>query len=111
MTANQFPLAGHNFEVDYGDLVALNSYADDGRFLTYEITGGALTGSTATVGFEWRHLYAEAYVISWQEADGSTVVHIDDFGAGRSLSFFTTPDIRFFRLEGSLRAAETSKHP
>jgi phenolic acid decarboxylase len=101
-----FPLAGQRFEVDYGDLVATNAYVQEGRSLTYEITGGALTGSTATVEFEWRHLFGGTYAISWQEADGSTVVHIDDFEAGRSLAFFTTPDARFFRLEGSLKPLE-----
>ncbi|WP_425280355.1 hypothetical protein [Pseudaminobacter salicylatoxidans] len=28
---------------------------------------------------------------------------MDDFEVGRSLAFFTTPDGKFFRLEGSLR--------
>ncbi len=109
MATNHFPMAGRRFEVDYGDLVAINAYADDGGSLTYEITGGALAGNTARVGFEWRHLSGEAYAISWQEADGSTVVHLDDFEAGRSLAFFTAPDGQFFRLEGSLRALKASK--
>ncbi|MGN8114469.1 MoaF-related domain-containing protein [Labrys sp. 22185] len=103
-----FPLAGQQFEVDYGDLVATNAYASDGPSLRYEITRGPLTGNKATVGFEWRHLAGQSYAISWQEADGSTVVHIDDFEAGRSLAFFTTPDGTFFRLEGSLRPLAAS---
>ncbi|PSJ56081.1 MoaF-related domain-containing protein [Pseudaminobacter soli (ex Li et al. 2025)] len=103
MNSILFPMAGGRFEVDYGDLVATNDYARDGQALTYEITKGELTGNTATVGFEWRHLSGQSYAISWQEADGSTVVHIDDFEVGRSLAFFTTPDGTFFRLEGSLR--------
>lgn len=103
MSTAPFPMAGQRFEVDYGDLVATNAYARDGRTLTYEITKGALTGNAATVGFEWRHLSGRSYAISWQEADGSTVVHIDDLEAGRSFAFFTTPDRQFFRLEGSLR--------
>jgi len=49
-------------------------------------------------------------VISWQEADGSTVVHIDDFETGCSLAFFTTPDGQFFRLEGNLRPLEDLAH-
>ena len=102
MDTTRFPFAGRSFEVDYGDLVATNVYAADGRSLAYEITAGAAKGNAASVRFEWRHLHEETYVISWQEADGSTVIHVDDFGAGRSLSFFTTPDGQFFRLEGTL---------
>jgi hypothetical protein len=106
MNEMSFPLAGQRFEVDYGDLVATNAYAEEGNSLTYAITGGALTGNSATVVFAWRHLFGGTYAISWQEADGSTVVHIDDFEAGRSLAFFTTPDAQFFRLEGSLKPLE-----
>ncbi|MFA5969333.1 MAG: adenylate cyclase [Sphingomonas sp.] len=106
MNEMSFPLAGQRFEVDYGDLIATNVYAEEGRSLTYEITEGALTGNTATVEFEWRHLFGGTYAISWQEADGSTVVHIDDFEAGRSLAFFTTSDGQFFRLEGSMKPLE-----
>ncbi|WP_425280356.1 MoaF-related domain-containing protein [Pseudaminobacter salicylatoxidans] len=51
------------FEVDYGDLVATNDYARDGQALTYEITMGELTGNTATVGFEWRHLSGQSCAI------------------------------------------------
>lgn len=107
MNEMSFPLAGQCFEVDYGDLAATNAYAEEGHSLTYEITSGALTGNTATVGFEWRRLFGGTYAISWQEADGSTVVHIDDFEGGRSLAFFTTPDGQFFRMEGSLTSVES----
>lgn len=106
MNALALPFAGRCFEVDYGDLIATNAYTQDGRALTYEITRGTLTGNTATVGFEWRHLSGQSYAISWQEADGSTVVHIDDFETGRSLAFFTTPSGQFFRLDGSLRSVD-----
>lgn len=98
-----FPHAGKRFEVDYGDLVAINAYSTDGRTLYYEITSGPMTGASGTVEFQWRRLSEEIYAISWQEADGSTVVHVDDFQARRSLSFFTTLQGQFFRLEGSLR--------
>lgn len=106
MNTTIFPMAGQRFEVDYGGLVAENAYAEDGRSLTYAITSGALAGNTATVSFEWRRLEGGAFAISWQEADGATVVHIDDFEAGRSLAFFTTADQQFHRLEGPLRSLD-----
>lgn len=108
MNEMSFPLTGQRFEVDYGDLKATNAYSENGRSLTYEITGGALAGNTATVDFQWHHLFGSTYAISWQEADSSTVVHIDDFEGGRSLAFFTTPDGQFFRLEGSLKPVEST---
>lgn len=100
----RFPFAGRTFEVNYGDLVATNAYAADKNSLTYEITGGPLKGATAEVAFEWTELDGGNFVISWQEADGSTVVHVDNFEKGSSLTFFTTPKSDFYRLSGTLRA-------
>ena len=100
----RFPFAGRTFEVNYGDLVATNAYAADKNSLTYEITGGPLKGAAAEVAFEWTELDGGNFVISWQEADGSTVVHVDNFEQGSSLTFFTTPKSDFYRLSGTLHA-------
>lgn len=99
----RFPFAGHSFEVDYGDLVAINAYSPDGTRLAYEITAGELKGNRAEIAFEWLQLNDNDFVISWQEVDGSTVVHVDNFTKGLSRSFFTTPDAQFFRLSGTLK--------
>lgn len=98
------PFAGKRFEVRYDGLTAINAYADDGIHMRYEITEGAFAGATGEVACTWQHVAGEIYAISWQEADRATVVHLDDFAAGTSRSFFTAPSLDFYRLEGSLRA-------
>lgn len=42
------------------------------------------------------------YVISWQEADGATVVHVDDFVNERSMAFFTASNLTFHHMQGQL---------
>lgn len=98
------PFAGKTFEVRYAGLTAINAYAEDGIHMRYEITEGDFAGATAEVAYTWQHVAGEIYAISWQEADRATVVHLDDFAAGTSRSFFTAPSLDFYRLEGSLRA-------
>ncbi|KWR91602.1 MoaF-related domain-containing protein [Cupriavidus sp. IDO] len=98
------PFAGKRFEVRYDGLTAINAYADDGIHMRYEITEGAFAGAKGEVACTWQHVAGEIYAISWQEADRATVVHLDDFAAGTSRSFFTAPSLDFYRLEGSLRA-------
>ncbi|AOJ62636.1 adenylate cyclase [Burkholderia ubonensis] len=98
------PFAGKTFEVRYAGLTAINAYADDGVHMRYEITEGDFTGAKDEVAYAWQHVAGEIYAISWQEADRATVVHIDDFAAGTSHSFFTAPSLDFHRLDGSLRA-------
>ncbi|CAB3807427.1 MoaF-related domain-containing protein [Paraburkholderia fynbosensis] len=104
MRMDVFEFSGRSLVVTYEGLTATNVYSSDGRSLTYEITEGSLKGNRATVDFTWHQLRGKTYAFSWQEANGATVVHIDDFEAGRSLSFFTTPNAEFFRLEGALEA-------
>lgn len=98
------PFAGRSFEVRYEGLTAINRYDADGRRMRYRITEGPLRGAEGEARYQWAPVTAEVFAISWQEADGSTVVHVDDFGRGTSLSFFTTPDGQFHRLNGQLRA-------
>ncbi|MDY0836788.1 MoaF-related domain-containing protein [Pseudomonas sp. SED1] len=101
-SATKPPFAGKTFEVRYDGLIALNIYAEDGQSLSYEIIGGDLKGAKREVNYEWKAISPTAFVITWQEADGATVVHIDDFAAQTSLSFYTTPTLDLYRLEGSL---------
>lgn len=97
------PFAGKTFEVRYEGLTAINAYADDGMHMRYEITEGPYAGAQGEVQYTWQRIAEGIYAISWQEADRSTVVHIDDFDNGTSRSFFTTAQLELHRLEGGLR--------
>ncbi|MGF6771912.1 hypothetical protein P3T18_004399 [Paraburkholderia sp. GAS199] len=103
MTPELAPFAGKSFEVRYEGLTALNIYADDGVSMRYEITEGPYAGAQGHVQYTWHQVAPRTYAIVWQENDRSTVVHIDDFGNGTSLSFFTTAQLDLHRLQGSLR--------
>lgn len=97
------PFAGKTFEVRYQGLTAINAYASDGTHMRYEITEGALSGAHGEVEYAWKEVASQVFAIVWQEVDRSTVVHVDDFGKGVSLSYFTTPKNELVRFEGSLR--------
>jgi hypothetical protein len=98
-----FPHAGETFLVSYGEeLAAINAYSEDGKTLRYEITEGPYKGAKAEVAFEWQAAGNDSFLISWQENDKSTVVHHDDFSGNTSNTFFTTPKLDFYRLQGTL---------
>lgn len=102
MTDPIFPHAGKTFLVSYQGIKATNAYSADGVSLTYEIVEGAYTGATAEVKFRWSAVGDDLFLISWQEADGATVVHHDNFRDGKSETFFTTAALEFYRLQGGL---------
>lgn len=95
---------GRSFEINYGAaMTVLNVYADDGETMRYEVTAGPYKGASAQVRYEFEEIGPGLYALSWQEADQGTVVHIDDFTAGRSRSFYTTARNGFVRMAGILR--------
>lgn len=94
--------AGRRFRVDYDGLSAHNIYADDGESIRYAIVAGPYAGASGEARCQWQEVSEGVYAISWQEADGATVVHIDDFINGRSQAFFTAADLTFYRMQGPL---------
>ncbi len=96
--------AGRGFRVDYEGLSAHNLYAEDGRSVRYAIVAGPYAGARGEAACQWQEVGPGVYAISWQEADGATVVHIDDFVQGRSQAFFTAADLGFHRMRGALTA-------
>ncbi|MHC1672604.1 MoaF-related domain-containing protein [Stenotrophomonas maltophilia] len=104
-TAPALPLfAGRRFRVSYDGLAADNVYSADGRHVQYAIVSGAYAGAQGEAACEWQQIGEGVYAISWQEADGATVVHVDDFFGGRSLAWFTATDGSFHRMQGPLAA-------
>lgn len=101
VTAQSF--VGHTFRIQYGPaMTVLNTYAEDGRTMRYEVTEGEYAGATAEVLYTAVELAPGLFALSWQEADKGTVVHIDNFAAGTSRTFYTTAELGFLRMEGSL---------
>lgn len=97
---NEPLFAGRSFRVDYDGLSAHNIYSEDGGTIRYAIVAGPYAGASGEARCEWRQIREGIYAISWQEADGATVVHIDDFIEGRSQAFFTATDLKFHRMQG-----------
>jgi phenolic acid decarboxylase len=96
------PFAGGSFLVTYPSLTATNTYSADSQTVSYEIVAGEGAGARGSAEYEWSRVGSGLYVISWQEESGATVVHIDNFEAGTSQSFFTTPQLALYRMEGQL---------
>ena len=94
--------AGRSFQVEYPGLTAHNIYSADGRRVSYAIVSGPYAGASGEAECQWRQIAEGVYVISWQEADGATVVHVDDFANGHSQAFFTASDLTFYRMQGPL---------
>lgn len=106
ITASRPAFAGRSFRVDYDGLSAHNHYSADASRIRYAIVSGPYAGAEGEAACHWQEVAEGVYVISWQEADGATVVHVDDFANGRSQAFFTATDLSFHRMHGPLTAID-----
>lgn len=102
--------AGRSFQVEYPGLAAHNIYSADGRRVSYAIVSGPYAGASGKAECQWQQIAEGVYVISWQEADGATVVHVDDFANGHSQAFFTASDLTFYRMQGPLTELDAQEH-
>ncbi|MCY1411072.1 hypothetical protein D9M71_264540 [compost metagenome] len=102
--------ASRSFQVEYPGLVAHNIYSADGRHVRYAIVSGPYAGARGEAECQWQQIAEGVYVISWQEADGATVVHVDDFANGHSQAFFTASDLTFYRMQGPLTELDAQEH-
>lgn len=69
--------------------------------LQFAISDGPFA-RTETVSIQVIPMGNACHLVSWQEADGSTVVNLQDFDRERVFSFATLPDGRFLRMEGDI---------
>lgn len=91
---------GKKYRFDYGNFVAIDEFTD--TEIIFEVLAGPMKGLTGQVAYKAQEIAPRIYAISWQEADGATVVHVNDFEKMISLSFFTSADKQFFQMKGAI---------
>ncbi len=91
---------GKTINFEYEGFVVNDTF--DETHIHYEVLEGPFKGLSGKVEYTAKQISEGVYAISWQEDDGATVTHVDDFNKGTSLSFFTAADLSFYRMEGKL---------
>jgi AcrR family transcriptional regulator len=79
--------------------------------MEYCILTGPRAGEVDQVSIEIVAVRSGVYFVSWQEADNSTVVHLEDFTQGTFLSCFTSPQAEFMRISGRMRRCRSLYAP
>lgn len=95
-------VVGHQFFANFGD----NSYLLDFKSedtMDFKVLKGI--GKNQTVKVKRTEIRPNVYMVTWQEADKTTVTHVEDFGAGVVYTNITMPDFTFLNLKGTLLPA------
>ena len=71
--------------------------------LHYHIASGARAGTKETVAAEVHLIRPDVFLVSWQEPDGVTVVHVEDYADNTFHSHATLADGSFMKVRGTMR--------
>jgi hypothetical protein len=97
----KFPAVGHIYEADFGQLAFYLKFDADGRTMRFAATDAPDFDQAEAVTYRALEVRPDIYLVTWTEADGTTVTHVEDFGLERVHTNITQPSLNFLNLTGS----------
>ena len=101
MFMTHFPAVGHVYEANFGSWVFHLHFASETE-MTLTNVQGSFKGVSETVQITITPIRRSVFLICWQEADKTTVVHIHDFKNGIVHTRVTEPNRVFIHKSGTL---------
>ncbi len=104
--ANVFPAIGHRYLVDFGTWkTELVFHSETSMTYTGVKSDGSHGGSeTVTVAID--PIRDMLFLVTWQESDKTTVVHLEDYRENRIVTHITSPDGSFDIFQGTMTQIE-----
>jgi len=98
--STEYPV-GLEFDVKFDTFAARLTTLPDSE-LRFHIAEGPYA-RTETVKIVTTLIRPGVFIVSWVEAGGATVVHVEDFAQGALYSHATLPDGTFLRMQAPIR--------
>jgi hypothetical protein len=100
---SSFPAAGNQYFVDFKAFTVILSFTSNSSLTYTVINSDGSTGQIETVNISVKCICADIFLVTWQEADKTTVVHIEDYGRNEIVTNITNPDNSFQQLYGTFK--------
>jgi hypothetical protein len=103
-----FPGAGHRYLVDFVSF-KVELYFSSATSLTYTpVAPDGTRGAPVTVTIRVEAIGDTLFLVTWQEPDKTTVVHIEDYAKNTIITNITNPDNSFEQYHGTFVAIALS---
>jgi hypothetical protein len=97
-----FPATGHRYLVDF-EAFRVELYFESESSLTYtSVKPDGSRGSSETVDITVEPIRDELFLVTWQESDKTTVVHLEDYKNKTIITNITEPDGMFSKFHGQM---------
>jgi len=101
--SDSFPATGHRYLVDFTAFRVELYYQSDSS-LTYTILNqDGSHGNSETVSIAVEPIRDHLFLVTWQEADKTTVVHLEDYKHHTIISNVTEPGGAFSQYYGHMK--------
>jgi hypothetical protein len=102
MFTTRFPAVGHVYEAHFGSWVH-HLHFESETVMTLTNTQGPFKGTSETVQIAVTPIRPGVFMISWQETDKTTVVHVEDYENSIVHTNITERSGAFMRRSGTLK--------
>lgn len=98
-----FPAVGREYLVDFKSFRVILSFASD-TSLTYTVLNSdGSSGQIETVNIRVESIVSLIFLVTWQEADKTTVVHVENYANNTIVTNITNPDGSFEQFHGTFK--------
>ena len=99
--SNAFPGVGHRYFVDFKAFQVELDFTSDTSLTYYKLdkAGNKIGSETVTIKVE--PITDGIFLVTWQESDKTTVVHVEDYVQHTIVTNVTHPDLTFDQFHGT----------
>jgi hypothetical protein len=100
---NAFPGAGHRYFVDFKAFRVELDFASETSLTYYNLDKDGNKVGSETVTIRTEPIADGIFLVTWQETDKSTVVHIEDYNQRTIVTNITQSNLTFDQFHGAFR--------
>lgn len=108
MTTDTFPAVGNRYLVDFGEF-RVQLFFSSLTSMTYTgVASDGTLGGSETVAITVQPVRDGLFLVTWQELDKTTVVHLEDYKDMKITTCITGPDLHFQIFQGTVTPINNS---
>jgi hypothetical protein len=98
-----FPAVGHRYFVDFQAFQVELDFTSETSLTYYNLDKNGNKVGSETVTTKVESITEGIFLVTWQESDKTTVVHIEDYVRYTIVTNITNPDLSFDQFHGTFR--------
>jgi hypothetical protein len=100
--ANTFPAVGHKYLVDFQQFKVMLDFTSITSMTFTGVAADGSTGTPVTVVIAVEPIRDGLFLVTWQEEDKTTVVHLEDYKHHTIITCITGSDGSFDKFHGTV---------